>query len=71
MSGTFKNVCREYPLNPPRDGEIKWMEQAIDTKGVEIMARKSNEVRTIRSRRVKKNKKQFYTKDYPKDSRIP
>ena len=59
---TYTVIEGIWNIRKPTDDEIKWMEQAIDTKGVEIMARKSNEARTIRSRRVKKNKKQFYTK---------
>jgi hypothetical protein len=58
---TYTVIEGIWNIRKPRDDEIKWMKQAIG-KGVEIMARKSNEARTIRSRRVKKNKKQFYTK---------
>jgi len=49
-------------IRKPTDDEIKWMEQAIGTKGVEIMCRNSYEARSNRLIKVKKNKKQFYTK---------
>jgi hypothetical protein len=59
---TYTAIEGIWNIRKPTDDEIKWMEQAIDTKGAEKMARKSNEARSNRLIKVKKNKKQFYTK---------